>query len=327
MKSNRVFIAWLRWPIYTRIAIIILLLIIIFGQLISLVEPEQFSNVFDGIWWALITVSTVGYGDSVPKTPAGKVVSMLLILLGAAFVTAYFATMATAAFSKQQRYAEGKVNYRGRGHMILVGWNEKSNKLMRTLQSANPGRTIVLIDETLQEGPLMENIHFIRGHPADDSTLKNANIEEADIVFITANQHKNEAAADMQSILTLLAVKGLNPSVYCVVEILTEKQRKNAERAGANQIISTADLLKTAMLQHFLIKSQLADPFFQEADIHLKVHAFPVPEHMEGCSFQDVIQHFMNDNILIIGIQQKDGPALSPSFSYKIQPTDQLLSL
>ncbi|QHZ45812.1 MULTISPECIES: potassium channel family protein [Bacillus] len=327
MKSNRIFIAWLRWPMYVRVSIIILLLIIIFGELITIVEPDQFSNVFDGIWWSLITVSTVGYGDAVPKTAAGKLVSMVLILLGAAFVTAYFATMATAAFNRQQRYAEGKVNYKGKGHIVLVGWNEKSNKLIRSLQANNPGKTIVLIDETLKEGPLMEDVHFISGHAADDATLTSANIEEAGIVLITADQHKNEAAADTQTILTLVAVKGLNPSVYCIAEILTEKQKKNAERAGASQIISTAELLKTAMLQHFLIKSQLPGPVFEEADIHLKVHAFPVPASLQGKTFQDAIHHFLNDDILLVGIQQKDGPALSPSFSYKLEPTDQLLAL
>lgn len=90
MKSNRVFIAWLRWPIYVRIAIIILLLIILFGQLITFVEPQQFSNVFEGVWWALITVSSVGYGDFVPKTALGKTVGMLLILIGAAFCHGLF---------------------------------------------------------------------------------------------------------------------------------------------------------------------------------------------------------------------------------------------
>ena len=38
----------------------------------------------------------------------------------------------------------------------------------------------------------MENIHFIRGPAADDATLQKANIEEAEIVFITADQHKSE---------------------------------------------------------------------------------------------------------------------------------------
>lgn len=136
MKSNRVFIAWLRWPIYVRIAIIILLLILLFGQLITFVEPQQFSNVFEGIWWALITVSSVGYGDFVPKTALGKIVGMLLILIGALFVTAYFATMATAAFSKQRRLR------RRQGELQRQGAYDP-DRLEREIQQADedaPGR-------------------------------------------------------------------------------------------------------------------------------------------------------------------------------------------
>ncbi|MCY8403396.1 potassium channel protein, partial [Bacillus sonorensis] len=95
---------------------------------------------------------------------------------------------------------------------------------------------------------------------------------------------------------------------------------------GANQIISTAELLKTAMLQHFLIKSQLPEPIFQEADIHLKIHAIPVPERMAGNTFKEVVHHFMKDDIFIVGVQQKDGPILPPSFSYTVKKSDKLLS-
>lgn len=80
MKSNRIFIAWLRWPLYLRIAIIICFLLLFFGQLIVLLEPKQYHTIFDGIWWALITVSTVGYGDFVPQTMPGQVAGMALIL-------------------------------------------------------------------------------------------------------------------------------------------------------------------------------------------------------------------------------------------------------
>lgn len=74
-----------------------------------------------------------------------------------------------------------------------------------------PSKTVVLIDESLKEGPLIENVHFIRGHAADDETLKRANITEAESVMITADQYKSEAEADMLSVLILLSVKGLNP--------------------------------------------------------------------------------------------------------------------
>ena len=73
---------------------------------------------------------------------------------------------------------------------------------------------------------LIENVHFIRGHAADDSTLNKANVTEADTVILTADQQKNESEADMLSVLTLLAIKGLHPSVYCIVEILTERYVK-----------------------------------------------------------------------------------------------------
>lgn len=172
MKSNRIFISWLRWPLYIRIGLIILVLILLFGQTIYLLEPKQFTSVFEGIWWAVITVSTVGYGDYVPQTPLGQIVGMLLVLSGASFVTAYFATLASAAFSKQHRYVEGKVKFKGRDHVIIIGWNEKSNHLLRELQLAAPSKTVVLIDDSLKEGPLIENVHFIRGHAADDDTLK-----------------------------------------------------------------------------------------------------------------------------------------------------------
>ncbi|MCY8447218.1 ion channel, partial [Bacillus spizizenii] len=60
MKSNRIFISWLKWPLFIRIGVIILFLILLFGQIIYILEPKQFTSVFEGIWWAVVTVSTVG---------------------------------------------------------------------------------------------------------------------------------------------------------------------------------------------------------------------------------------------------------------------------
>lgn len=70
---------------------------------------------------------------------------------------------------------------------------------------------IVLIDDSLKEGPLLENVHFIKGHGTEDGTLRKANISGADALMITADQHENEVTADMQSVLTLLAKKRIKP--------------------------------------------------------------------------------------------------------------------
>lgn len=50
------------------------------------VQPEVFENAFSGIWWAMSTVLTVGYGDIYPITIGGKIVAILIALLGVCVV-------------------------------------------------------------------------------------------------------------------------------------------------------------------------------------------------------------------------------------------------
>jgi voltage-gated potassium channel len=74
------------------------LLIVAGGAALTLVEPQTVRGGFaDGVWWAVVTASTVGYGDIAPVTLVGRVIAVLMMLAGvglistlAASVTAYF---------------------------------------------------------------------------------------------------------------------------------------------------------------------------------------------------------------------------------------------
>ncbi|MCP5151003.1 MAG: potassium channel family protein [Ectothiorhodospiraceae bacterium] len=55
---------------------------VIAGNLIHLLEPATFSDAFVGAWWALVTMTTVGYGDLVPASGVGKVMAAALMLTG-----------------------------------------------------------------------------------------------------------------------------------------------------------------------------------------------------------------------------------------------------
>ena len=50
------------------------------------VQPEKFGSILDSMWWALVTLTTVGYGDTYPITPLGKVFTSLIVVIGIAII-------------------------------------------------------------------------------------------------------------------------------------------------------------------------------------------------------------------------------------------------
>jgi voltage-gated potassium channel len=68
-----------------------------------LVEPETFGSFGEACWWALQTVSTVGYGDTVPHTGGGRVIAAALMLLGVAFVPAITSIVVAVLVAQIQR--------------------------------------------------------------------------------------------------------------------------------------------------------------------------------------------------------------------------------
>ena len=50
------------------------------------VQPEKFGSILDSMWWAVVTLTTVGYGDAFPITPGGKVFTAVVTLVGVGLV-------------------------------------------------------------------------------------------------------------------------------------------------------------------------------------------------------------------------------------------------
>jgi voltage-gated potassium channel len=96
------------------IAVSTILLTALGGMLIWLLDRAEFPTVGSGLWWALQTITTVGYGDHVPTTAEGQVLGGVIMVLGIGVLTVVTATV-TAAFVESTRARLG----RGRDEAII----------------------------------------------------------------------------------------------------------------------------------------------------------------------------------------------------------------
>jgi voltage-gated potassium channel len=75
---------------------------IVSGIVIHFTDAESFPDIGEGLWWAIQTVTTVGYGDFVPTSTLGRLVATLVMLFGIGFLTIITASI-TSTFIEQAR--------------------------------------------------------------------------------------------------------------------------------------------------------------------------------------------------------------------------------
>ena len=72
------------------------------GVIVRFVDQQDFPTVGDGVWWAVVTLGTVGYGDIVPHSAWGRVIGVLVIVLGVTFLSFLMATVTSLFVASDQ---------------------------------------------------------------------------------------------------------------------------------------------------------------------------------------------------------------------------------
>ncbi len=115
------------------------------GILIRFVDHANFPSVGLGIWWALQTVTTVGYGDVVPTTLAGRVIGGLVMAIGIAFISFVTAGVTSALVQRAAKQAhEADLANQDETEQRIVGELGRTNQALAEL-----GRRLDAIDSKL----------------------------------------------------------------------------------------------------------------------------------------------------------------------------------
>jgi voltage-gated potassium channel len=97
-----------RRRIFPYLAAVTLCLALLSGFVMTLIDRHDFPTYGNGVWWAIVTLATVGYGDFVPTTPLGRVVGSAVIVLGVTFLAFLTATVTSYFVSSEQELGKAQ---------------------------------------------------------------------------------------------------------------------------------------------------------------------------------------------------------------------------
>ncbi len=227
--------------------------------IIYFIEPDTFHNPFIGFWWVMTTVTTIGFGDYAPVTVPGMVFAMFLYLSGIGLIGVIIGKVVDLYMYFGRLKMTGKLDYRGKGHFIIVGWSKNAEKTVHELLEAkNAQRDVVLIGR-LAEAPLIhERFHYISGDPTETEVLERANIKRADSVSVFSSEDEDEVLADGKTLLIASAIEKYaiehSVQVYTIVEIVHERHIGMFKHAHVDEFVLSSEafphLMAKTLLHH-----------------------------------------------------------------------------
>lgn len=217
------------------IAVICMTFVVILGTL-GFMTIEEIS-LFQAFWMTMITVLTVGYGDAVPVTQAGKVFALLIIPVGVGIVTYAIGVVAAMIiegnlFHAVRRKKMDKQIAQLQNHIIVCGCGRVGLQVVHELQEKKIPFVVVDKDESILE---KEKLLYVHGDATEDQVLHHAGISKAaGLVAIVAN--------DAENVFITLTARGLNDAIKIVARAEKPETEGKLKRAGANKVINPSSM-------------------------------------------------------------------------------------
>jgi voltage-gated potassium channel len=227
------------------------LVILLVGSIgFALVEPYQgqwWHRFGNALWWGMVTLTTVGYGDVVPVTFLGRLLATGLMVIGFLSLSLVTATVASVFIERKFRQERGLEAVKATQHILILGWPEDAEALLDQLvKRLPPSIPIVLINkvppeqmEAIKDRYPRQGIFYLRGDYSREEILLKANIQGAIKAIILADRQPGETAAqvDQRTLFTALTLKALHSKIRIMAELLRPENRAYLERAGAEEVL------------------------------------------------------------------------------------------
>lgn len=321
------------------------ILVLVGGISVYLVEKGANANVkslADGFWWALVTLTTVGFGDISPVTPMGRTVGSVLMIAGM-FMLALFAgivgsSLLNVILTLRQEQFRMRTDI---DHIVICGYNQGARMLLDELDKEAPiaEREIMIMADQDRPMEVPARFSWTRGDPTKEAELDKVRLTHAAAVIIVAARHMAPQQADAVTLMTTFTIRSYmrrnqanfprSKPLYIAAEVLESENVQHAKVAGADEVIETTRL-GFSMIAHTIampgtaaVISRVVSSGAHSLYVAPATHAEPMP-------FAEVAHQIKREHgALLIGIRDpRNGiERINPPDDHPVRPQDHLLYL
>lgn len=320
-------------------SVILLIIVLISTGGFYYLEKEQDLTALDSLWLSLVTMTTVGYGDISPQTPAGRLFALIITMACGIGIMAYIASMLAATIiEKGARRLKGQVNLDVADHILIINCPnvDKVRTIIDNIR-ADPkthNRPVVLISDTLEEIPEqlldLEDFYFVSGNPLLLRTLERANAISAVRAIILAKDTKDPHSDGLTTQVALILEsmhKQANKDIYTVAEAVSKDSVNVLRRAGVEDVVCLETFVSPILVQSLidpgycgafseLLSNEIGPKYFVDSIGPLK-----------GRPYKDIREFFQkNDHygVIPVGILRTGKSVINPPGATLIEEDDRL---
>jgi voltage-gated potassium channel len=201
----------------------------------AVTQQRPFST---GLYWAITTATTVGYGDVTPSNAAGRVIAVLVMLTTIPLLASVFALASgDVAAAGIRRILAMRSHFPEGRYRLVIGLNDAVPAILAELAAA--GIPVVLVAEA-EPVSIPPEVHLIRGDPTDETVLKSAKPEGAEQALITGQ-------SDGDVLVSAVLIRKLAPGLETAALVSSPSVREALNDLGVNQVISAHALIASTL--------------------------------------------------------------------------------
>ena len=299
---------------FFQVGLGIFLVMILGGLVLRILEIGKITEGEAPFWWAIVTMTTVGYGDFAPKTPEGRMFAVLVMFAGISLTAMFTAIISSIFVAKRIREEKGLEKVNIKNHIILCGWNRNADKIIDSIQYlAERGRKDIVLINDLDEEEIARlktryrkiRLHFVAGDYTSEQVLVKANLEVAETVIIIPSDISDSIHnPDDKTILAALTIKGLEPNIRLIAYLHNRENLTHIKRANANEVVISDDF------GAYMLASHVMDPGIPQTVNRLldnvsknRFKRVDIPSEFIGKPFDNLFNHFRKkNNSILVGV-------------------------